>query len=319
MEFVIAGAPGAPTDLGLDAVSVRNGQLPGWVVGRLSTVDPNPLDTFTYQLVSGTGSTHNALFSIDGDRLVTATTLSLAPGAPLTIRVRTTDASGANYEKALGLTVGQPPTITRHPEAQRVFAGETVTFSVEVSSAAPVTYAWSRDGVPLANSDRQILELAATPADAGSYSATVTNADGSVVSVPAALVVDPVSYGRWSALTFGAATGAAVQPDGDYNADGIVNFLDFAFGVQPGIELGVAAQPRVTRDAFGPVLVYREANGVEPLTYRILKSESLGAWVEHFPAVSEVTRTNLGTHTVVTVRVPVGNPGVFFKVEVSGP
>ena len=317
MEFVIAGVLGNPTSIGLDGVSVRNGQLAGWAVGRLSTGDPNPLDTFTYQLVSGTGSTDNALFAIAGDQLVTASVLNLTPGAPLSIRVRTTDSSGAIYEKALALAVGQPPAITRQPEAQRVFTGDTVTFSVQVSSAAPVTFAWFKDGAPIAAAVSQILELSAASSDAGSYTVLVANGSGAVASAGATLIVDPVSYGRWAAQAFGTGSGPLVQPDGDYDRDGIPNFLDFAFGVQPGLESGVGAQPRVSRDALGYVLTYREANGVAPLTYRILKSVNLGAWVEHVPAVGDVTRTILGTFTQVEVRVPGPNPGVFFKVRVE--
>lgn len=79
----------------------------------------------------------------------------------------------------------------------------------------------------------------------------VSNVDGSVVSAAATLTVDPVSYGRWTSLTFGAESGPLVQPDGDYNGDGIPNFLDFAFGVQPALESGVGAQPSASRDAFG--------------------------------------------------------------------
>ena len=55
MDFTIAGPPGAPTDLGPDAGGVSEGKPAGTRVGRLVASDPNPLDTFTWQLVAGTG------------------------------------------------------------------------------------------------------------------------------------------------------------------------------------------------------------------------------------------------------------------------
>ena len=42
------------------------------------TSDPNPLDTFTWQLVAGTGATHNASFMIAGDEVFTSAVMSRA-------------------------------------------------------------------------------------------------------------------------------------------------------------------------------------------------------------------------------------------------
>src|SRR5205823_1369482 len=47
----------APTDLGLSASSIDENQPAGTTVGTLSSTDPDPADTHTYSLVSGTGST----------------------------------------------------------------------------------------------------------------------------------------------------------------------------------------------------------------------------------------------------------------------
>ncbi len=318
MEFVIAGVPGAPTDVSLDAAGVNGGKPVGTVVGRLVTVDPNPLDTFTYQLVSGAGGADNGLFTIAGNSLVTAAVLNRAATSTVTIRVRTTDSWGASFEKALVLPVGTPPAIVRQPDAREVFVGESAIFFVETTGLEPLQYQWKKGGVDVAGATSRIFEVsAASLADAGNYTVAVSNGDGSVTSAAASLAVNPITYGKWAAALPSGMASALFEPGADYNADGIVNFLDFAFGVQPGLESGVGAQPSVSRDALGYVLTYREADSVSPLTYRILKSVNLGAWTEHVPVVGDVTRTNLGTHTVVAVRVPSPAPGLFFKLEVS--
>ena len=128
MDFTIAGPPGAPTDVGLDAGGVSEGKPAGMRVGRLVASDPNPLDTFTWQLVAGTGATHNASFTIAGDEVLTAAVLNRAVTPSVSLRVRTTDSSGATFEKAIVLAVMGPPAITRQPDPVQVFAGDPVVF-----------------------------------------------------------------------------------------------------------------------------------------------------------------------------------------------
>jgi hypothetical protein len=63
----------APTELALSNNTIAENQPAGTVIGTLSTTDPDVGDTFTYTLVSGTGSTDNASFDIVGDQVTTAT------------------------------------------------------------------------------------------------------------------------------------------------------------------------------------------------------------------------------------------------------
>ena len=56
----------APTDIALTPSSVAENQPSGTTVGTLTTTDPDAGNTFTYTLVSGTGSTDNASFTIVG-------------------------------------------------------------------------------------------------------------------------------------------------------------------------------------------------------------------------------------------------------------
>ena len=319
-EFAIAGPPGAPTNVGLDASGVSEQKPAGTLVGRFVATSSNPLDTFTFQLNPGTGSSDNFRFTISNGQLFTAQVLDRATTPTVSIVVRVDSSSGWITAKNLVLPVVAPPAIVQQPDARMVFVGDDVIFAVRATGLEPLSYQWKKNGAEVPGATNRFFEVAAAVlGDAGNYTVAVTNGDGSATSAAAGLVVNPISYGRWASALPSTQATALFEPTADYNADGIVNFLDFAFGVSPGIGSALAALPFFARDAFGPVLIYREANGVEPLTYRILKSVSLGAWVDHVPAAGEVTRTNLGTYTEVRVRVPGANPRVFFKIQVASP
>ena len=62
----------SPTDLALWPVTLIEHQPAGTLVGQLTGSDPDPGETFTYSLVSGSGSSDNAFFSIGGNHLRTA-------------------------------------------------------------------------------------------------------------------------------------------------------------------------------------------------------------------------------------------------------
>lgn len=88
------------------AISLSNNVIPqnapiGTTVGQLSTTDPDQGDSFTYSLVSGTGSTNNASFTIQGSSI--KTTAALAAGT-YSIRVRSADAGGLLTENAFTIS-----------------------------------------------------------------------------------------------------------------------------------------------------------------------------------------------------------------------
>jgi len=318
VDITIAGPAGAPTDIGFDAAGVSEQKPIGTLVGRLTTADPNPLDTFTYQLVAGTGSTDNAKFSIAGGQLFTAAVLSRATQTTVSIRVGTTDPTSASFEKALVLAVMAPPAITRQPDPQQVFAGERALFVVDASGLEPLGYQWKKDGVDLDGANGRILEIAsANPSQAGSYTVSVTNGDGTAASAAAGLTVDASSYSRWLSLVPNATGGPVYEPLGDFNGDGMANFLEFAFGVPPGALSALGARPFFSRDVTGAFFTYYAANGTEPLNYRIMKSGELAMWQEHVPAPGDVTVINHGGYSEVRVRVPWGDPKMFLRLEVG--
>ncbi len=95
----------APTDLNLSRDDVDENLAAGSAVGSFSTVDPDVGNTFTYSLVSGTGSTDNGLFSISGSQLRTKSIFDFETRNSYSIRVQTTDGGGLSFQKQFTIRV----------------------------------------------------------------------------------------------------------------------------------------------------------------------------------------------------------------------
>ena len=81
------------------------------------------------------------------------------------------------------------PAITAQPQSVTVSAGQSASFTVVATGAAPLAYQWKK-GSASVGADSATLALASVQAsDAGSYTVTVSNAAGSVTSGPATLTV----------------------------------------------------------------------------------------------------------------------------------
>ncbi len=94
-----------PTALALSEESVAENLPAGTVVGDLSSTDPDTGDTHEYELVSGTGDTDNASFTIVDSELRTAASFNFETKASYSIRVRTTDADGLSFEQTFTIDV----------------------------------------------------------------------------------------------------------------------------------------------------------------------------------------------------------------------
>jgi PKD repeat protein len=134
----------APTDIALSVSSIAENSASGSTVGTLSATDANTGDTAAFTLVTGTGSTDNASFTISGTSLKTAASFDFETKASYSIRVRVTDSGSLTFEKALTITVSnvnEAPTITSALTAtpSSVKTGETVTFTVAASDPENAT------------------------------------------------------------------------------------------------------------------------------------------------------------------------------------
>jgi|GEM_PF-5991658 len=95
-----------PTGVSLAGDTVAENVPVGTAVGALVAVDPDIVDTFTFTLVSGTGSADNASFTIAGGVLKTAVAMNYEVKNAYSIRVRVVDSGGLSAETPLTVHVG---------------------------------------------------------------------------------------------------------------------------------------------------------------------------------------------------------------------
>ncbi|MCB1131861.1 MAG: choice-of-anchor D domain-containing protein, partial [Verrucomicrobiae bacterium] len=95
----------APTDLSLTSTTLAENAPAGTVVGLLTAVDSDADESFTYSLVSGTGDQDNALFSIVGDGLRSATVFDHEQQSSASVRIQVEDKFGLTYEEAFIVSI----------------------------------------------------------------------------------------------------------------------------------------------------------------------------------------------------------------------
>ena len=121
------------------------------------------------------------------------------------------------------------PTITTQPGDQSITVGQTATFSVTASGSTPLSYQWHRNGNDIAGATGASYTTAVTSsADNGAtFSVTVSNSAGSVLSRSANLVVGSASGGA-------VAPSISVQPADQSIKDGqTATFTVTAGGTAP--------------------------------------------------------------------------------------
>lgn len=94
-----------PTDISLSANSIAENNAINDIIGAFSTVDPDNGNTFTYSLVSGTGSNDNASFNISGANLRAGIAFNYEVKSSYSIRVRSTDQGGKYFEKVFSISI----------------------------------------------------------------------------------------------------------------------------------------------------------------------------------------------------------------------
>lgn len=85
-----------------------------------------------------------------------------------------------------------PPAIAAQPRDAVVVDGRPGTLRVAASGSGPLKYQWKRGAMPVGTDSATLVLAAAKPADAGTYTCTVSNGAGSATSAAATLTVNPV-------------------------------------------------------------------------------------------------------------------------------
>ena len=106
-------------------------------------------------------------------------------------------------------SVTPTPTITTQPIAQTVIEQQSTTFRVAAASNTPLFYQWRKNDVPIAGAlDSSYTISTVKGTDAGTYSVTVSNAAGTVVSSGVVLTVKASDPGRMGNISTRAMVGA---------------------------------------------------------------------------------------------------------------
>ena len=108
--FTIVASNSAPIDISLNQNAVLENtstSAADLLFGQLGTVDADPADTHTYDLVTGAGDTDNARFRVVGDKIYIkqGETIDFETRPNYGVRVRSTDSGGLNFVKQLTLNV----------------------------------------------------------------------------------------------------------------------------------------------------------------------------------------------------------------------
>lgn len=149
----------------------------------------------------------------------------LAPGA-YTFTATATDTGGATASASVSITVsGQQPTITSPPQSRIAVIGSDVTFDVQATGSAPLSYQWLFGSTPIPNATGPSLLLTnVSSSDAGVYTVQVANTFGSA-SASATLTVTNVG---------GTPPTIVTQPESQTVDPGMnVTFTATATGFEP--------------------------------------------------------------------------------------
>jgi glucose/arabinose dehydrogenase len=160
----------------------------------------------------------------------TATQFATGISAPVDLKVSD---DGALYYLARGGGVvakityaNAPPSITANPANRTVAVGQSATFSVAASGAAPLSYQWQRNGANIVGATSSSYSLAsAQAADSGArFRAVVTNPFGTATSneatltvsanmAPVATITQPAAGARYNGGQTISFAGAGTDPE----------------------------------------------------------------------------------------------------------
>jgi len=215
------------------------------------------------------------------------------------------DSSNSTIRKG---TLSAGPLVQTQPADQYVAAGGSATFSVMASGSSAVSYQWKFNGSAIPGATGSSYTIASVQSsNAGPYTVTVTDTDGSVTSNAANLYVDSGSSG---ARLVNISTRAQVGTGGNImipgfavGGSGTETLLIRADGpalTQFGVA-GVLAQPSLTVLSGQTVVASNTGWGTNPSPSQIA---SVAAQVGAFPLASGsadcalIVNLTPGTYTV---------------------
>ena len=133
---------------------------------------------FSYQWMKGgvpiAGATSSPL---------TFTAVAASDAGRYSVTVSNVAGSATSREAVLTVNPPIPISFYSHPSSQTLFVGQSLNLSVSVSGSSPIAVQWQKNSAPISGATSSSFYIAAVAlSDAGSYTAVLTNAAGSVTS-----------------------------------------------------------------------------------------------------------------------------------------
>lgn len=100
-----------PTDILLSSTTIAENLPAGSVVGVLTAVDPDAVDTHAFEFVAGEGDIDNGLFEIIGSELRASQMFDYEVRSNYSVRVQVRDSAGNTFARALVITIGNAPEL----------------------------------------------------------------------------------------------------------------------------------------------------------------------------------------------------------------
>ena len=220
-------APSSVVTLTVDAASTKPS-----ITTQPANVTVTVGQTATFTVVANGSAPLSYQWTKNGTKVGTNSATYTTAATALTdngakIQVTVTNAEGSAPSSTVTLTVdaaSTKPSITTQPASVTVTVGQTATFTVAATGAAPLTYQWTKNGTNVGTNSATYTTAATTSADnSAQIKVTVSNSAGSTPSSTVTLTVSAgatkptittqpgnvtVTVGQTATFTV-AATGAA--------------------------------------------------------------------------------------------------------------
>ncbi|MEI7180332.1 putative Ig domain-containing protein [Pectobacterium carotovorum] len=291
----------APTDITLSATTFAQSLGSNGTVATLTATDVDS-SVFTYSLVSGSGSTDNALFTISGNTLKAVNATGMAAGT-YSVRLQVSDGA-ATYDKVVSLVVVDDiaPTFDQSPSVSNATVGG-FNLSGSLTETGNVYYVVVADGASAPTATQVIAGQTATGSSATASGSQVLgsspfNFSFTLAGLAASTAYDVYVVARDSA---GNNTVNVVKVDATTTSAGTAPTLS-ATGSNPVFIGGMAG----SIDLFSGVLANTNDSGqtFSSLTLTLTNISDSGEFISvggnsiSLAAASSGTLTGIGNYSV---------------------
>ena len=247
----------APINISLSASAIDENNALGAVIGTLSSTDSDNGDSHTYTLVTGAGSDDNASFSIVSNQLKAAVIFDYEIKSSYTLRIKTTDAGGLNYEKSFTITIGNVNETPVLSLSQNNFTGvigsPLATISLTTSGGVVSSFLivpslpaglqfnttnGSISGTPTVTSTSQTYTISATNSDGTGTASFTLFIDSDLDGDGIGDTTDPDIDGDGVPNTEEIQEGTSPTDPTDYkdtDGDGVPDYVEVQQGTNPNV------------------------------------------------------------------------------------